>query len=41
MYAICDIAAGKFLRWKYSPADGEGGFYTFKSAVQTTAGLAR
>jgi hypothetical protein len=40
MYAICDIAAGEFLRWKYSPVDGEGGFYTFKSAVQTTAGLA-
>jgi hypothetical protein len=40
MYAIGDIAAGEFLRWKYSPVDGEGGFYTFKSAVQTITGLA-
>jgi hypothetical protein len=30
MYAICDIAAGDFLRWKYSPEDGEAGIYTFK-----------
>jgi hypothetical protein len=36
MYAISDIVAGDFLRWKYSPVEGEGGFYTFKSAVQTT-----
>ena len=32
--------ASEFLRWKYSPVDGEGGFYTFKSAVQTITGLA-
>ena len=37
MYAIFDIAAGEFLRWKYSPVDGEGGIYTFKSAVQSPA----
>ena len=34
MYASCDIAAGEFLRWKYSPVDGEGGVYSFKSEVQ-------
>ena len=31
MYASCDIAAGEFLRWNYSPVDGEGGVYSFKS----------
>ena len=35
MYASCDIAAGEFLRWKYSPVDGEGGVYSFKVEVQT------
>jgi hypothetical protein len=35
MYAICDIASGDFLRWKYSPVDGEGGFYNFKTELQT------
>jgi hypothetical protein len=34
MYAICNIAAGDFLRWKYSPEDGEAGIYTFKSSSQ-------
>ena len=32
MYAICNIAAGDFLRWKYSPVDGEAGIYTFKTS---------
>ena len=34
MYAIGDIAAGDFLRWNYSPVDGEGGAYSFKNEVQ-------
>jgi hypothetical protein len=39
MYAICDIASGDFLRWKYSPVDGEGGFYNFKDELQTMRGV--
>ena len=34
MYAIFDIAAGDFLRWKYNPVDGEGGIYNFKCSLQ-------
>jgi hypothetical protein len=34
MYAIYDIAAGDFLRWKYNPVDGEGGIYNFKCSLQ-------
>jgi hypothetical protein len=34
MYAICNIAAGDFVRWKYRPEDGEGGIYTFKCCFQ-------
>ena len=33
MYAICNIAAGDFLRWKYDPTAGEGGVYTFNDEV--------
>jgi hypothetical protein len=34
MYAICNIAAGDFLRWEYKPEDGEGGIYSFKCSSQ-------
>jgi hypothetical protein len=27
------------LRWKYSPVDGEGGFYNFKTELQTMRGV--
>ena len=37
MYALCDIAAGDFLRWNYRPEDGEGGIYTFECSVQNTS----
>jgi len=36
MYAICNIAAGEFLRWEYKPEDGEGGIYSFKCSSQKT-----
>jgi hypothetical protein len=39
MYVICDIASGDFLRWKYSPVDGEGGFYSFENELQTMRGV--
>ena len=34
MYAMCNIQAGDFLRWKYSPTDGEAGIYNFKCSYQ-------
>ena len=37
MYALCDIAAGDFLRWNYRPEDGEGGIYNFECSVQNTS----
>ncbi len=37
MYALCDIAAGDFLRWNYRPEDGEGGIYTFECSVQNAS----